>query len=385
MKGMVPADVRGALRKAYGRDPQIVASAPGRVNLIGEHTDYNGGQVLPIGIDRRTWIALGRTQGVASRAVSATEAEAGAFDITRPARTGKWWDYLLGVAAELKRPLPQLDIAVTSDVPTGAGLSSSAALEVAFALALTKLVDEDGPAAEIALTAWRAETTFVGVQCGIMDQFASALAVEYCALHLWCDTQRTEQVPFDEFVLIFDTGVTRALRESEFNARQDECREALQLLQRRNPALRTLSGATRDEVLSAHLPLPLDRRALHVVEENLRVSEAAEHLARDRILPAHLLYESHSSLRDLYECSSPELDWFVERAMREPGVNGARLTGAGWGGCAIAVGAEGALKTMAARASAEYRTAFGKTARTWISRASAGASLATPAELESST
>src|SRR5215211_1593442 len=293
MNGMVPANVQDTFRNAYGRDPEIVASAPGRVNLIGEHTDYNGGQVLPMAINRRTWIAIGHAgSSGTSRAISATETEAGTFDIKELARAGKWWDYLAGVAAALNRSLPQLDIAVATDVPSGAGLSSSAALEVGFALGLTTLLGENISAGEIGLIAWRAETTFVGVQCGIMDQFASALAVENHALHLWCDTKRTEQVPFDEFVLIFDTGVTRSLRGSQFNTRQDECRRALELLQRQNPALRILAGATRDEVLSAELPPPLDRRALHVVDENQRVTEASNSLERERTLPGDLLYRS---------------------------------------------------------------------------------------------
>src|SRR5215213_2587692 len=158
MNGMVPADAQECFRRAYGRDPEIVASAPGRVNLIGEHTDYNGGQVLPIAINRRTRIAMGHAHGSGgSRAVSATEIEGGAFDINQRVRSGKWWDYLLGVAAALNRSLPQLDIAVATDVPSGAGLSSSAALEVAFAVGLTTLLGENVPAAEVALTAWRAE------------------------------------------------------------------------------------------------------------------------------------------------------------------------------------------------------------------------------------
>jgi galactokinase len=360
----------------FGGEPAIVASAPGRVNLVGEHTDYNGGEVLPIAIARRTYVALRPNGGPRWRAASATQDARGEFDARDPARSGGWWDYVAGVVSTLRAggsDVAACDIAVWSDVPAGAGLSSSAALEVAVGTALSELAGIGLARRDVALAGWKAENQFVGVASGIMDQFASALGEARHALHVWCDTAEVEQVPMPDAVLIFDTVVPRSLRGSAFNTRRAECDEALALLRRRDPALRNLAQADPAEVRAAKLPDPLDRRALHVSEETRRVGEAVAALKAGAPLPGELLLASHESLRTQYECSSPELDWFVERAMRAPGVRGARLTGAGWGGCAIAVGDEDALADAAPAIAADYERAFDRTPRTWLTRAAEGA------------
>jgi galactokinase len=356
----------------------VVASAPGRVNLIGEHTDYNGGEVLPIAIDRRTWVAVGPAEDSRSRAVSTNARGSGEWELKTTQRTGHWWDYVSGVAAELSRrgvELPPLSIAVASDVPSGAGLSSSAALEIAAATALAALAADPLDPIDAALLGHRVETEFVGVACGIMDQFASALAGAREALHVWCDTARFEHVAMTNAVLIFDTAVPRSLRGSAFNIRREECDAALSILRQQTPTLANLAAATPEQITAAALPAPLDRRALHVSEETRRVSSAAEALRNTGTIPGALLYESHESLRSLYECSTAELDWFVERASRAHGVTGARLTGAGWGGCAIALGAEDALLDAAPEIAAAYEARFGLTPRTWITHAAAGVRL----------
>ncbi|MEP6691070.1 MAG: galactokinase [Gemmatimonadaceae bacterium] len=362
----------------FAHVPSVLASAPGRVNLIGEHTDYNGGEVLPIAIERRTVVAVGAASDGITRAVSLNEPDEGRFDVHAPARSGRWWDYVSGVCGALAQrgvSLPPLHIAIASDVPAGAGLSSSAALEVAAGLALARIGGAHLGLREIALLAYRVETEFVGVASGIMDQFASGLACAGEALHLWCDTGETEQVPMREAILIFDTAVPRSLRGSAFNERRAECERALELLRRQHPALRALAHATPEMVRDAQLPSPLDRRALHVTEETRRVRDAVRLLEETGELSGPLMLASHASLRDQYECSSAELDWFVERAMRAPGVRGARLTGAGWGGCAIAAGAGDALDTVAPILAAEYAQRFGRSPRTWITHASDGAQL----------
>ena len=367
-------------RARFGASPTVIASAPGRVNLVGEHTDYNGGEVLPMAIARRTWVAVGALPAGTShsRAVSASSGEAGEWDAAAPRRSGRWWDYVSGVAAALADrgiALPPVAVAVASDVPAGAGLSSSAALEVATATALARLAGAALPPAEAALLGQRVEAEFVGVACGIMDQFASALGRPGEALHLWCDTARYEQVAMQDAVLIFDTAVPRSLRGSAFNTRREECEAALRLLRRDHPGLPSLAAATPEQVAAAALPPPLDRRARHVTEETRRVGEVVAALRATGTLPGPLLYQSHESLRSLYECSSPELDWFVERAAGLPGVTGARLTGAGWGGCAIAAGEEAALVAAAAALAPEYQARFGIAPRSWITRASGGVSL----------
>jgi galactokinase len=356
--------------------PDRVASAPARVNLIGEHTDYNGGEVLPIGIDRRTYVAVKRGAGGVTRVASDTHEGVGSFDASRPVKSGSWWDYVAGVVHQLSQrivKMPALDIAVVSDVPAGAGLSSSAAIAVASALAISDLLGIPLSLQETAELAWRGETEFVGMPCGIMDQFASALARERMALHVWCDTAASEHVRCDEHVLIFDTGVKRGLRSSAFAQRRDECARALLALQKATPGLTQLAHATMDEVNAAPLDGLLRKRATHVVEENSRVKRAVAALADTGVIPGALLIASHESLRDLYECSAPELDWFVGLATGEPGVRGARLTGAGWGGCAIATGDADALVALAELAMGRYAERFDHSPRSWLVRPAAGA------------
>jgi galactokinase len=370
--------VRALFHDRFGREPDAIASAPGRVNLIGEHTDYNGGEVLPIAIGSRTWVAAGLrpAEGAATlRAVSSTEEDAGEALLADAGRSGDWWDYPLGVAAPLMERLPELglDLAVASDVPTGAGLSSSAALEVATALAVSSLLGHHVDRREAAMAAWRAETGFVGVECGIMDQFASALGSEGQALHIECGTAATSLVPFTDSVLIVDSGVRRSLRDSAFNQRRAECAEALRLLRVRWPSLSSLAEAEPAQVEEAALPDPLGRRALHVSRETRRVREAVARLRKSQPLTRELLVGSHESLRDLYECSRPELDWLVERAASLDGVRGARLTGAGWGGCMIVVGDEEAISAAAPALARDYRARFHLEPRLWLSSAAAGA------------
>ena len=320
--------------RTFGAAPEVLASAPGRVNLIGEHTDYNGGEVLPIATAQRTWVAARANGGRTVRAVSASESDAGEFPLHAPRAEGKWWDYAAGVADQLVRhgaPLEGADIAVCSDLPAGAGLALSASLEIAAGLALARVARHDVGRRDLALSARHAEEEYVGVAVGIMDQFASALAVEGHALRIWCDSGETAQIPFTGSVLVFDTGVSRSLRGAAFNARRAECESALVMLKRRHPGLRSLAAATPEGVAEAALPAPLDRRARHVVSETRRVARVASALERGEPIPGAELLASHESLRTDYECSCRELDWFVERAMRESGVTGARLTGAGWG------------------------------------------------------
>ncbi|HEU4722266.1 MAG TPA: galactokinase [Gemmatimonadaceae bacterium] len=375
--------VRALFIDRFGRSPDVVASAPGRVNLIGEHTDYNGGEVLPIAISRRTWVAAGRRvaddpTGPVLRAVSASHSVMGTAPLSAPKRSGEWWDYLTGVAAPLLEASGRsesLDLAVDSDVPAGAGLSSSAALEVATALAVAGVLGRRLELDDAAMIAWRAETGFVGVGCGIMDQFASALCRADEALHLECDTARYEFAPFADALLIFDTAIPRSLRTSHYNERRVECEEALRLLRQRWPSLTSLAAAEPEQVLEAGLPSPLRGRALHVSRETRRVRDAVAALRAGGRISRELLVGSHESLRHLYECSRPELDWVVERAITLPGVRGARLTGAGWGGCAIVVGDEAALREAGPVLAREYESRFALVPRLWLSTASPGARL----------
>jgi galactokinase len=360
----------------YGGEPDVIGSAPGRVNLIGEHTDYNGGQVLPLAIDRRTYVAMRAIPAGVSRIVSGNASVPAQFDARAIAKSGEWWDYMTGVFAAFGSSdvrLPQVEAVVTSDLPTGSGLSSSAALEVATAITLAQLLGSPQPLRELALMSWRVENEFVGVSSGVMDQFASALGESGHALHLWCDTLDTEQVKMKEAVLIFDTNLPRSLRGSQFNQRRHECAEALRLLRKHDQKLANLASATPEQIRAAGLPRTLEKRALHVAEENGRVERLVKTLEASGLVAGELLYESHESLRTQYECSTPELDWFVDQAKTIRGVRGARLTGAGWGGCAIAVGELDALNAARATLLEDYRAKFGIEAKIWLTRAEAGA------------
>lgn len=382
--GLLAADqVRLSFARRFGGPPEVITSAPARVNLIGEHLDYNGGEVLPMAIAQRTFVAARRRSGASTHVASASESGRGTFDAAAPERSGAWWDYVAGTAVELSltgtRP-PAAEIMVSSDVPEGAGLSSSAALEVASALALLTLGGSTRSARDIALVAWRAEVEFVGVPCGIMDQFAVSLGRAGEAVHVWCDTGAVAYVPVPEPVLIFDTAVPRSLRVSRakgghgaFDARRAECEQALALLRREYPDLPNLAAVEPDQVAAARLPPPFDRRARHVSTEMRRVRAAVAALEAGTPLPGDVLLASHRSLREDFECSTVELDWFVDLAMAVTGIRGARLTGAGWGGCAIAVGDEGALVDAAPRLVAQYERRFDRRPRAWISRAADGA------------
>jgi galactokinase len=374
---MNASDARNYFREVFGGDPDIIGSAPGRVNIIGEHTDYNGGQVLPIAIDRRSYVAVrARPDATLSRIMSHREPTVAEFDVRRLAASGSWWDYMTGVCVAMETGgarLPQFEAIVLTDVPVGSGLSSSAALEVATAVSLGQIVSESPDMRKVALLAWHVETQFVGVASGVMDQFASALCLEGHALHLWCDTLETEQVTMPDAVLIFDTASPRELRASQFNRRRAECEEALAVLRRSRPSLLHLAAASLEEVHRADLSPRVRKRAVHVVEENARVEKLVMQLMQTRTVAGELLYQSHESLRDNYECSTPELDWFVDTVRGKPGVTGARLTGAGWGGCAIAVGDLDALAGAADDLSSAYEARFGRRPGTWLTRAGSGA------------
>ena len=374
---MTTDELRSLFEARFKAPPELIASAPGRVNIIGEHTDYNGGQVLPIAIDRRTYVAIRSAPGAAaSRVASTSEERAGEFDAQSPKRAGAWWDYMAGVCAKIATDgvaVAQFDALVASDVPIGAGLSSSAALEVATGFALAGLARQSVDRKDLALVGWRAENEFVGVNSGVMDQFASALCERRRALHVWCDTLDTESVPMQECVLIFDTATTRSLRGSQFNTRRAECDEALELLRTKSPELRNLAAASVAEIEDAELPEVLRRRALHVVEENARVGTVVRALEETGCVPGAELYDSHESLRTHYECSTPQLDWFVDRMHELDGIAGARLTGAGWGGCAIAVGSRDALGAAKDRTAADYEETFGLKPRIWLTFAADGA------------
>ncbi|HEX6939461.1 MAG TPA: galactokinase [Longimicrobiales bacterium] len=382
--GRTPAAgrARTAFRAAFGGEPDVLARAPGRVNLIGEHVDYNGGCVLPVAIDRDVVVAARRRPDRRILAVAADLRGEDAFALDGLTEAGAGWArYVRGVAALLEASGVRLrgaELAIAGDVPAGAGLSSSAALEVACATALLGIAGAsiDGP--ELASLCRRAEIEWAGVQCGIMDPFVSALGRADHALFLDCRSleHRHIAIPPGVRVIATDSGVRRQLRHSAFNDRVRETREAARLLG--VPELRDIDAA-EFERREAELPEPLRRRARHVVREIERTRAAARALrAGDLARFGQLLAESHASARDDYEVSVAELDALVAAASID-GVYGTRLSGAGFGGCTVSVVAEEAVAEFIRRVPATYRAATGRTATVHVCRAAAGASLVPPA------
>jgi galactokinase len=320
-----------AYKEKFGKEPGLVASAPGRVNLIGEHTDYNGGFVLPCAIDRRIAVAVGAGEGALYSAD---------FDQTRQIddKDSSWADYPRGVAwaiGEAGHEIGGFRAAFAGDVPLGSGLSSSAAIEAATALALDAFFGLGVGRTDLALACQQAENDYVGVGTGIMDQYASLLCEAGAALLVDCRSLDAESVPLDLqaaglALVVCDTRVERGLADTGYNDRRATCERAASMLGVEE--LRDATEGDLDLLSGAEL-----KRARHVISENARVLEAVEAL-RDRDFEefGRLMFASHASLRDDYEVSTPELDTFV-RAAQQHGARGARLTGAGFGGCAIAL------------------------------------------------
>ncbi|MGB9723429.1 MAG: galactokinase [Chloroflexia bacterium] len=373
-----------AFRRHFGALPEVVAFAPGRVNLIGEHTDYNEGWVLPAALDLGTLVAArkrpdGRLRMVALRLAASDEA---ALAELRPPGGPGWSRYIRGVAALLVEAgcvISGADLLIDGDLPLEAGLSSSASLELGVALALASLAGCSIEPRALARLCRRAENEFAGVPCGIMDQMAVALGRAGHALLLDCRTLEIEPVPFppEARLLIVDSGVPRALAVSAYRKRRAECEEATRLLQAAYPQVRALRDVTLEMLAGVKgLPETLRRRARHVVSENRRVRESVSALrAGDLETFGRLMDASHESLRHDFEVSGPELDLLVESACRMPGVFGARLTGAGFGGSIIALAVAEQAGPAAEAVLEAYRRKGGREGRAWVCTPAEGARL----------
>jgi len=348
--------------------------SPGRVNLLGAHLDYNGGPVMPMAIDRGTFLAVrGRTDG-ALRLASTLEEEGFEGELDRLPRTsvGAWFDYPLGVVRSLLPHVPGLrgaDVLVGGNLPIGAGLSSSASICVGTAYALMATAGVEPDLTRCIEAALWGEREFVGVKCGIMDPYAVALTRPGHLLWLDCADASVEHLPLDTSriaVGVVDTGIRRELAHVAFNERVAQCGEAFERLLPFAPGARFLRDVSLD-VVEAHageLTPPQLRRALHVATEVRRAFAAREALrAGDLAAFGRSIRESHESLRDLYEVSIPELDFLVARACAVEGVLGARLTGAGFGGCVVLVALVEARQALAVHLEQAYQEAFGRSTR----------------------
>jgi len=367
-------------RARFASDPALVVRAPGRVNLIGEHTDYNDGFVMPLAIDRAVWIALRPSAGRRVRVFSADFGAWGEFALDGLERGQEGWlEYLKGVAWALREQGHQLrgwEGVMSGDVPLGAGLSSSAAVEMAAARAFIAVSGGEWKATEMALAAQRAENQWVGVNCGIMDQLISGVGRAGHAVLIDCRSLATRAVPLPAgaAVVILDTGTRRELVTSAYNERRTQCEAASAAFGVK--ALRDVSVARFFRESGALQPLTL-RRARHVVTENARTEQAADAMATgDAAALGRLMYESHVSLRDDFEVSSPALDAMVETA-RAVGCIGARMTGAGFGGCAVALVDASDADDFTTRVAARYAAETGHTPAVYVCQATDGAAVIT--------
>ena len=343
--------------------------APGRVNLIGEHTDYNDGFVLPAAIQLQTRVAVTPVPGRRIFVESKTYGDKGDFDLDdpRPRSVSHWSDYVRGTAWSLERSGLKLSGArlfIDSDIPPGAGLSSSAALEVSTALALLSNAGLTLPPAEVAKVCHRAENDFIGIRSGIMDQFASCNGRVGYALLLDCRSLevRYVAVPRGIVLMVCNTMVRHELASSEYNTRRLQCEQGVATLARFLPAVRALRDVSPADLMrfSAELEPVIHRRCRHVVEENRRAVLGGEALERgDAARFGELMQQSHQSLRLDYEVSCPELDLMCELAVGVNGVYGARMMGGGFGGCAIALVAESAVEPFRRIVTEEYRRRTG--------------------------
>jgi galactokinase len=379
MSAELRARVIGEFQRRFGGAPELVARAPGRVNLIGDHTDYNEGFVLPMAIDREVWFAV-RARGDRRVVVHSLDFDADAsfaLDDGGPRDSG-WIEYLRGVAWALEqggRRTRGWEGIAAGDVPRGAGLSSSAALELATARTFAALGDLSWEPVAMARLAQRAENEWVGVNCGIMDQLISAAGAAGHALLIDCRSLETRLVPIPDAaaVVVLDTGTRRGLVESAYNERRSQCERAARWFGVR--ALRDVDVPTFT-AREAELDPVIRKRARHVVTEDARTVAAAASLQRsDLAAVGALMNESHISLRDDFEVSRPELDTMVELAQSQTCCYGARMTGAGFGGCAVALVARTDASAFARTVADAYRRAVALQPAVYVCSASQGASV----------
>ncbi|MGH9582150.1 MAG: galactokinase, partial [Bryobacteraceae bacterium] len=356
--------------------------APGRVNLIGEHTDYNLGVVLPIALEMACYVAIAPASHGCLRIYSREMDQEIAVRIGELAEvkpTGAWTDYAVGIAREIAKDgvrLGACDLYIASEVPTGSGLSSSASMEIATAVAL--LGARELPRVEIAKLGQRSEWNFVGIPCGIMDQYASVFGREGAAIQIDCRALTHEHVPLppDVRIVAVNSMVKHELASSAYRERVQECQDAVAAIQQIDPAVRSLRDVSAGlfESVQDRIPPVPRKRARHVISDNQRVLDlAAAARAHNLIEMGRLFVASHRSMRQDYEISCEEIDFLVDTALGVKGVYGARLTGGGFGGCTVNLVAPAAVERFEELLTIAYRERFGITPMFYDCKPAAGA------------
>lgn len=355
--------VKELFQQTFNEQPLVVCS-PGRVNLIGEHTDYNMGFVLPAAINKAAYIAISKRDDDTIFIVAGDLDESYTTEISKLSYSDKGWpNYVLCVVEQLQKigkNVGGFNAVISGDVPLGAGMSSSAALECATLYGLDQVFSLGLERMQIAKLAQKAENEFVGVKCGIMDQFASVFGKKGHVVKLDCRSLEYEYVPFELEgikIVLFDSMVKHSLASSEYNVRTSQCSEGVSIIQKKYPQVKTLRDATIEmvEECLSNESTDIYHRCKYVVEENNRLLAACEDLQENKIADfGQKMYETHAGLSELYEVSCPELDFIVECTKKESGILGARMMGGGFGGCVISLVKEDELEGIVQRIKEAY-------------------------------
>ncbi|MFC5411366.1 galactokinase [Larkinella bovis] len=356
-------------RREFNREPDLLVRGPGRINLLGEHTDYNGGLVLPASIDKEILFVIARRDDQTGRIVAENLNQTFSFplDALTPSPLG-WPDYLMGVVDQLQKAGFQpggFDLVFGGNIPVGAGLSSSAALECGLAFALNQLYDLGLATLDMVKLSQRAENLFVGVNCGIMDQFASMFGRAQSVIQLDCKSLHHEYFPFqttDYALILCDSGVKHSLGDSEYNTRRQECETGVAILQQYDASIHLLRDATT-ALVDAHrdeMPGKVYQRCRYVTEEIQRVREACQDLLTNNLVAfGRKMYETHDGLQHEYEVSCEELDFLVDQTRADDAVLGSRMMGGGFGGCTLNLVKREAADSFVSRMQEAYQNRFG--------------------------
>ncbi len=356
-----------SFRHHFEAEP-LVVFAPGRINLIGEHTDYQEGFVFPAAISQGIWVAIAKNNLEVSRAYSLDFDQEFSFELgSMSPKKGHWATYLMGVCTLLQQagyPLENFDLVLGGDIPTGAGVSSSAALSVAIGMGISEVFSFHIPKKNLALYAQKAEHLYAGVNCGIMDPYASAFGVQNHALLLDCRSVTHQEIPVhlgEYSLLLVNSKVSHSLANSAYNQRRAACEESVVILQKSFPEIRTLRDLAESDLpkIKQLLPEVLFPKAKHVISECARVQQAAEALQSGNLLQmGKLLHASHESLRDDFEVSCSELDFLELQAKSTAGVLGARMMGGGFGGCLLTLLKTNEISNFKTTLQERYQNAF---------------------------
>jgi galactokinase len=374
---MYPNLVISTFKTHFGEDPKIVVRAPGRINLIGEHTDYNGGYVLPAAIDKAVYFAVSPREDNECRFVAHDLNESFTVNLKELKKTStySWANYLMGVLDEMQahvrttsnfklQTLKGINLTFGGDIPSGGGVSSSAAIENGIGFAVNELFSLGLSRIDLLKISQKAENNFVGMKCGIMDMFASMMGKENAVIRLDCNSLKYEYFPFnapDYRLVLCNTMVKHSLVDSEYNTRRAECEEGVALFQKYDPSVKTLRDV-KISVLRKHkseLRSVVFKRCKYVIEEITRVEKACKALKNNDLATfGKLMFQTHNGLQNEYEVSCKELDFLAEKARYTEGVLGARMMGGGFGGCTINLVKTDAIEAFIADMKAAYLVAF---------------------------